>query len=149
VPRRFEAHGATGFSNMLSITEDPVVLPTEQLLARFDHPGPRYTSYPTADRFVEVFDAATYASCLHGRIASSGAKALSLYVHLPFCNTVCYYCACNKVVTRDHGRTTEYLHALEVEAYLVAKALNGSHKVEQLHFGGGTPTFLTIDEIDR
>jgi oxygen-independent coproporphyrinogen-3 oxidase len=132
---------------MQTLTRDEVVLPPDQVLARFDIPGPRYTSYPTADRFVEGFDAAAFRACLAGRLAGSAARPLSLYVHLPFCNTVCYYCACNKVVTKDHGRTRDYLRALEIEAELVSESLVGSRKVEQLHFGGGTPTFLDADEI--
>jgi oxygen-independent coproporphyrinogen-3 oxidase len=133
----------------MQITTDEVVLPTQDELARFDLTGPRYTSYPTADRFVETFDAATYESCLAGRIAGSGTRPMSLYVHLPFCNTICYYCGCNKVITKDHGRTAAYLQALEVEADLVSQRLRGSRKVEQLHFGGGTPTFLDADELRR
>lgn len=132
---------------MQTLSSDQVVVPSEDVLARFDMPGPRYTSYPTADRFVESFDAAAYASCLGGRIAGSGTRALSLYVHLPFCNTICYYCGCNKVITKDHGRTAEYLRALETEADLANARLLGSRKVEQLHFGGGTPTFLDAGEL--
>ena len=77
-----------------------VALPTPAQLRRFDIPGPRYTSYPTADRFVEAHDATAHASVLSGRSAAAGQ--LSLYVHVPFCDTVCYYCACNKIVTRHH-----------------------------------------------
>jgi oxygen-independent coproporphyrinogen III oxidase len=131
----------------VEIPSDEVLMPAEDVLARLDMPGPRYTSYPTADRFIEGFDAAAYASCLGGRIASSGTRPMSLYVHLPFCNTICYYCACNKVITKDHGRTAEYLQALEVEADLVSGQLLGTRKAEQLHFGGGTPTFLDADEL--
>jgi oxygen-independent coproporphyrinogen-3 oxidase len=128
---------------------DEVVVPPEDVLARFDLPGPRYTSYPTADRFVESFDAAAHAACLGGRIAGSGTRPMSLYVHLPFCNTICYYCGCNKVITKDHSRSVEYLRALETEADLVRAHLLGSRKVEQLHFGGGTPTFLDAEELRR
>src|SRR5262245_49906157 len=147
IPIKIDAAGIRIMGAMQTLISDEVVLPPEDVLARFNMPGPRYTSYPTADRFVEGFDAAAFQSCLTGRIASSAARPLSLYVHLPFCNTVCYYCACNKVVTKDHGRTREYLRALEIEAGLVSTSLLGSRKVEQLHFGGGTPTFLDADEI--
>ena len=90
----------------------PVI--TEELLRRFDVAGPRYTSYPTADRFTPSFGETDLLAALRG-IASSAAP-MSLYVHIPFCESVCYYCACNKIVTRQHGRAAEYLDALEREA---------------------------------
>ncbi|MFN3564633.1 MAG: oxygen-independent coproporphyrinogen III oxidase [Burkholderiaceae bacterium] len=132
---------------MLMSTRNEVALPDPDLLRRFDVPGPRYTSYPTADRFVEAFDAQAFASWLGKRGETVGPKPLSLYVHLPFCNTVCYYCACNKVITRDHGKSVEYLSALAREADLVGALLTGERRVEQLHLGGGTPTFLSDDEL--
>jgi len=133
---------------VLTATHTEVALPPPELLARFDIPGPRYTSYPTADRFVEAFDASAYATWLGNRgLAGAGERPMSLYVHLPFCATVCYYCACNKVITKDHSRSAEYLQALRVEAELVGERLEGSRQVEQLHFGGGTPTFLSSDEL--
>ena len=124
-----------------------VAMPTQAQLRRFDIAGPRYTSYPTADRFVEAHDATAHSSALSGRSAAAGQ--LSLYVHLPFCDTVCYYCACNKIVTRDHSRTERYLDALECEADLVSSHLSGPRYVGQLHLGGGTPTFLSSDELRR
>jgi oxygen-independent coproporphyrinogen-3 oxidase len=124
-----------------------VALPSPAQLRRFDAPGPRYTSYPTADRFVEAYDAVAHTSALGARTAASGP--LSLYVHLPFCDTVCYYCACNKVVTRNHTRTARYLDALECEADLISGRMSGSRSVGQLHLGGGTPTFLAGDELRR
>jgi oxygen-independent coproporphyrinogen-3 oxidase len=133
---------------MLSDAPADVALPDADLLRRFDLPGPRYTSYPTADRFVEAFDAQAFAPWL-GRRETMAAAPLSLYVHVPFCNTVCYYCACNKVITRDRGRAAEYLQALAIEAGLVSERLAGSRRVEQLHLGGGTPTFLADDELRR
>jgi len=132
---------------MQIITRDDVALPPPDVLSRFDIAGPRYTSYPTADRFIEAFDAAAYGNWLAGRDSTATGRPMSLYVHLPFCNTVCYYCGCNKVVTKDHGRAAEYLRALETEIELVSERLAGSRKVEQLHFGGGTPTFLSSDEL--
>ena len=130
---------------MLMSTRGEVAVPDPALLHRFDVPGPRYTSYPTADRFVEAFDAQVLSNWL-GKRADATAP-LSLYVHLPFCATVCYYCACNKVITKDHGRSSEYLAALRKEADLIASRLTGSRQIEQLHFGGGTPTFLSNDEL--
>lgn len=121
------------------IIADPV------LIQRYDRPGPRYTSYPTADRFTTTYDVQQHQHTLASRAAS--AQPLSLYIHLPFCNTICYYCACNKIVTKDHGRSSKYLHYLEHEFRLVADTLPGSRKVEQLHLGGGTPTFLSVPEL--
>jgi oxygen-independent coproporphyrinogen-3 oxidase len=116
-----------------------------EVLHRFDRPGPRYTSYPTADRFVEAFDAACYRRALERR--RTGSRPLSLYVHLPFCSTICYYCACNKVVTRDRGRAAEYVRYLERELDLVVASLGEGQRIEQLHWGGGTPTFLSTAEL--
>jgi oxygen-independent coproporphyrinogen-3 oxidase len=132
---------------MLMPMRNEVALPDPALLGRFDVPGPRYTSYPTADRFVEAFDAQAFANWLGKRGAADAPTPLSLYVHLPFCNTVCYYCACNKVITRDHGKTAQYLAALEREADLVCERLTGERRIEQLHLGGGTPSFLSNDEL--
>ena len=96
-------------------TERPVV--TEELLRRLDVNGPRYTSYPTADRFVDAFGPDDYARALDQRADGGGviggASPLSIYVHIPFCESLCYYCACNKVITKHHERATEYLDALE------------------------------------
>jgi len=125
-----------------------VELPERATLRRFDQPGPRYTSYPTADRFVEAFDAQTYGGWL-AEPSTGVARPLSLYVHIPFCNTVCYYCACNKVVTKDHNKAVEYLGFLEKEIDLVTARLKGERRVEQLHLGGGTPTYLSIEELQR
>ena len=117
------------------------------LIQRFDVSGPRYTSYPTADRFVDAFDATAYKSWLTQRTVGGINRALSLYVHIPFCDTVCFYCACNKIVTGDHRRSQEYVRYLDNELSLVSGALEGSHDVVQLHWGGGTPTFLSDDEV--
>ena len=123
-----------------------VQLPSIELLQKFDVPAPRYTSYPTADRFNSAFTAKDYEGALAGREAG---KPLSLYVHVPFCNDVCFYCGCNKVVTRDHSKSAEYLEVLGQEMDLVAQKLSGVKTVSQLHFGGGSPTFLDNDEIRR
>ena len=105
-------------------SDDAMVIP-EPLLRRLDVPGPRYTSYPTADRFVEAFGPAQYRQALRQRAEGAnvgGTPPLSLYVHIPFCESVCYYCACNKIVTRHHDRADEYLHALETEIDRRARA---------------------------
>jgi oxygen-independent coproporphyrinogen-3 oxidase len=129
----------------------PPVL-SDDLLRRFDAPGPRYTSYPTADRFVEAFGEpdALRAYSQRARGATVGGTApLSVYVHIPFCESVCYYCACNKVITKHHDRAGEYLDALDTEIGLVRAALGSQQPVTQLHFGGGSPTFLSDAELDR
>lgn len=116
------------------------------ILRRFDASGPRYTSYPTADRFIEAFDANVYASWLARRGIGGFGDALSLYVHLPFCNTICFYCGCNKIVTRDRGRASKYLKYIEKEVRLQSGLLD-RRGVVQLHWGGGTPTFLGDAEL--
>ena len=122
---------------------------TPELLTRFDVPGPRYTSYPTADRFVEAFGEADYLNALAQRRSGSvlGAKPLSLYVHLPFCESLCYYCACNKIITKHHDRAAPYLRYLSREVDLHAQHLGGRQSVSQVHLGGGTPTFLSDEEL--
>ena len=115
------------------------------LIRRYDLAGPRYTSYPTAMQFnnqVSPFD------LLHAlRESRKALRPLSLYVHVPFCANICYYCACNKVITKDRGRAQPYLQRLEQEIQMIACHLDPKQKVEQLHFGGGTPTFLSHDEL--
>lgn len=115
------------------------------LIHRYDLAGPRYTSYPTAVQFtsqVGTFD------LLHAlRDSRKAVRPLSLYVHVPFCANICYYCACNKVITKDRGRAQAYLQRLEQEIQLVACHLDPHQQVQQLHFGGGTPTFLSHDEL--
>ncbi|QDF96564.1 oxygen-independent coproporphyrinogen III oxidase [Azoarcus sp. DD4] len=118
-----------------------------QLIRRFDINGPRYTSYPTADRFVEAFDARALQDWLARRAVGGVSRPLSLYFHIPFCNTICYYCACNKIITKDHGRSAKYLKYLAKEIEMQAAALGGSRQVTQLHLGGGTPTFLSHEEL--
>jgi len=130
---------------------EPVVSP--ELLRRLDVPGPRYTSYPTADRFVEAFGAPQYERALRSRAqgaaGAASASPLSIYVHIPFCESVCYYCACNKVVTRDHARSIPYLDALEREIALHVAVLGAHQPVSQVHLGGGTPTFFNDAELTR
>jgi oxygen-independent coproporphyrinogen-3 oxidase len=134
--------------NGLAQENDSVIVPDRALLKRFDHPGPRYTSYPTADRFVEAFDAEAYGNWL-GAAGPNAQRALSVYVHVPFCNTICYYCGCNKVVTKDHSKVGEYLDFLQQEVNLIRQKARVMRPVEQLHLGGGTPTYLQIPELQR
>jgi len=121
----------------------PVPVPAPAVLRRFDCAGPRYTSYPTADRFVDAFTADDYAQTLEQRgKTGASARALSLYVHIPFCESLCYYCACNKIVTRHKAKGSEYLQYLAREIALQVERLGRGALVRQLHLGGGTPTFL-------
>jgi len=115
------------------------------LIRKYDGFGPRYTSYPTADRFHAGFTAAQYVDALATRGAA--AQPLSLYVHLPFCNTICYYCACNKIITANRGRSAKYVRYLGHEIDIVSSLLEGERSVQQLHWGGGTPTFLAHEEM--
>ncbi len=120
-----------------------------ELLQRFDVPGPRYTSYPTADRFVEAFTATDYGQALvQRRTGPAGlTMPLSLYVHIPFCESLCYYCACNKIITKHHNRAVSYLRYLSREIDLHTAQLGQGQTVTQLHLGGGSPTFLSDDEL--
>ena len=122
---------------------------SEELLRRFDVSGPRYTSYPTADRFVEAFSAKDYQQALTLRRAGVAAAAspLSLYVHIPFCESLCYYCACNKIITKHHDRSAPYLNYLSREVDLHTKELGIGQAVSQVHLGGGSPTFMSDDEL--
>ena len=122
---------------------------SDELLRRYDISGPRYTSYPTADRFVEAFTDEDYAQALTQRRSGPAAMTLplSLYIHIPFCESLCYYCACNKIITKHHDRATEYLRYLEREVELHVERIGRGQKISQLHFGGGTPTFLSDEEL--
>ena len=123
---------------------------SDELLRRLDVPGPRYTSYPTADRFVEAFGAAEYRQALRQRAEGAtvgGTPPLSVYVHIPFCESVCYYCACNKVITKHHDRAREYLLALNAEIEMHVAELGRGAPVSHLHLGGGSPTFLSDEEL--
>ncbi|MCZ8251452.1 MAG: oxygen-independent coproporphyrinogen III oxidase [Hylemonella sp.] len=122
---------------------------TPELLRRHDVAGPRYTSYPTADRFVEAFGPDDYVRALQQRRSGAAAMVLplSLYVHVPFCESLCYYCACNKIITKHHDRAAEYLRYLSREVDLHTAQLGTGQVVSQLHLGGGTPTFLSDAEL--
>jgi len=122
---------------------------TTELLTQFDVPGPRYTSYPTADRFVEAFSQVDLKHALEFRTQGIGStnKPLSLYVHIPFCESLCYYCACHKIITKHHERAAPYLQCLKREIGLYTDAMGVGQSVSQLHLGGGTPTFLSDAEL--
>ncbi|MDF1485338.1 oxygen-independent coproporphyrinogen III oxidase [Ramlibacter sp. H39-3-26] len=119
------------------------------LLRRFDVSGPRYTSYPTADRFVEAFRGDEYVQALQQRRVGPLGKTqpLSLYVHIPFCESLCYYCACNKIITKHHDRADAYLRYLGREIDLHTAHCGTGQVASQLHLGGGSPTFLDDDGL--
>ena len=116
----------------------------QAVLDKYNYSGPRYTSYPTAVEFHEAFTIADYDRAC----AQYPDRPLSLYVHIPFCHKLCYYCGCNKVITRHSHKADEYLDILTHEIQQRASLLQG-RRVTQLHFGGGTPTFLTNKQISR
>ncbi|MFZ5556593.1 MAG: oxygen-independent coproporphyrinogen III oxidase [Pseudomonadota bacterium] len=125
-------------------------LPVEfdpDLIRRYDVSGPRYTSYPTADRFVEAYDEGVYRAWTAKRNIGGIRRPLSIYVHIPFCNTVCFYCACNKIVTKDKTRAVDYLRHLHRELDLQARLFTDDNEVRQIHLGGGTPTFLADEQL--
>lgn len=131
----------------MSTPVSPQVSFDETLIRKYDQSGPRYTSYPTADRFYNHFTEADYRRALAAR--REKPEPLSVYVHIPFCNTICYYCACNKIITKDHGRSAKYIRYLAREMDLACSLIEPREKrfLQQLHWGGGTPTFLSDEEM--
>jgi oxygen-independent coproporphyrinogen-3 oxidase len=117
-----------------------------ELLRRYDRPGPRYTSYPTAIEFHEGYDEAEYRRRLAAANAE-GDKPLSLYVHLPFCSRRCTFCGCNVVISRKHEISEAYLDYLHREIDLLAESLPDRRRLSQYHWGGGTPTYQTVAEM--
>ncbi len=117
----------------------------KDLIHRYNHSGPRYTSYPTAVQFDSSFDIQKYHQ--NAQSSASSIKPLSLYFHIPFCSHVCYYCACNKIVTKHRDRSNIYLEYLFREIEMQSALYSHEQRVEQLHFGGGTPTFLSREQI--
>jgi oxygen-independent coproporphyrinogen III oxidase len=117
------------------------------LLRRYDRPGPRYTSYPTAPQFSPAFGEAQLREAVAASNGDPIPRRLSLYVHVPFCASPCFYCGCNRIITRDKGRSEGYLARLYREIDLVAALFDRDREVIQLHFGGGTPNFLTPAQL--
>lgn len=128
-------------------TMNSPLLITQEHIERYDVSGPRYTSYPTADRFVEAFDASAYLKAAEQRNISNWSQPLSLYVHIPFCASLCFYCACNKIVTKRYEQGAIYLNYLQRELDLHLDKFAKKQTVNQLHLGGGTPTFLSDEEL--
>jgi oxygen-independent coproporphyrinogen-3 oxidase len=117
------------------------------LIKKYDKPGPRYTSYPTAPHFTDAFTHEDFLREMEITNSGSGLPDLSLYFHLPFCDTLCYFCGCNMIVSKNRDRISRYLRYLKKEVDLVSSRMAQGRKVVQLHWGGGTPTHLTPDEI--
>ncbi|WP_338768691.1 oxygen-independent coproporphyrinogen III oxidase [Massilia sp. METH4] len=111
--------------------------------------GPRYTSYPTADRFTAGFGYGNFLEAVAGLTYRGGRRPLSLYIHVPFCDRLCYYCACNKIITKDRSKAATYLGYLKQETAMQGKLFAGMNRVEQLHFGGGTPTYFSDRQMDE
>jgi oxygen-independent coproporphyrinogen-3 oxidase len=118
-----------------------------ELLKRYDRPGPRYTSYPTALQFTPTFDVTQLLECAARSNAAPGSRPLSLYLHIPFCFSPCFYCGCTRIITRDAARGTRYVEQLLREIELVAPLFAREREVRQLHVGGGTPNFLSLSKL--
>jgi len=118
-----------------------------ELIRRYDTSGPRYTSYPTAVQFTEAFGEAEYRERARRSNETDTPAPLSLYFHIPFCNTVCFYCACNKVITANRKRAQPYLDHLFREIRMQGELFDRDRPVEQLHWGGGTPTFISDEQM--
>ena len=116
------------------------------LIERFGGRGPRYTSYPTADRFSAAFDPALFTQALLER-AGRRQAALGLYLHIPFCRSICYYCGCNKIGTKHQEKSAQYVAALQREIDLITTLTGQGQRISHLHFGGGTPTFMLDEEF--
>ena len=119
----------------------------ERLVKQYDQPGPRYTSYPTVPVWPQGSFGREYAEALEAE--GTKDRGISIYLHIPFCRTLCTFCGCNKVITRDAELVERYLKALEQEMTAVAKGLGQRKTLSQLHLGGGTPTFLSLDQLTR
>ncbi len=126
---------------------DPSLIFNVDLIRRYDKPGPRYTSYPTAVEFREGFGETEYRSWAQYSNEDPIPRPLSLYIHIPFCDTVCYYCACNKIVTKNRAHAAAYLKRLHREIALQGALFDVDRPVDQLHWGGGTPTFLSHEQM--
>ena len=119
------------------------------LLAKYDVPAPRYTSYPPATQFTRAFDDARYTGHITRAIGERGETEISLYVHLPFCDTLCYFCGCTMIVSNNREKIAEYLDYLKREIALARELIGPDTVVVQMHWGGGSPTHLTPTEISK
>lgn len=133
-----------------------ITSPDTELLRRYDRPGPRYTSYPTAPQFGAGFGEAELRHVIAESNGDPIPHRLSLYVHVPYCMSPCFYCGCNRIITRDTGKSLPYIARLKREMAMIAPLFDNDREVIQLHFGGGTPNFLNpaqlrevVDELRR
>ena len=124
----------------------PAICFDQELIERYDGRGPRYTSYPTALQFSERLGESQYRA--NALASNAGGAPLSLYVHIPFCHSLCYYCGCNKIVTRNQVRVERYMEMLHEEIRMQSELFDRSRQTQQLHFGGGTPTYLDNEQMD-
>ena len=129
-------------TNPPTVQPEPTWRFDAELLRRYDRPGPRYTSYPTAPHFAEGFGEEDFRDIARRSNDDPIPRQLSLYVHVPFCRSPCFYCGCNRVITRDESRGRTYLDRLLREIGMVAPLFDCDREVVQLHLGGGTPNFL-------
>ncbi|MEO6173396.1 MAG: oxygen-independent coproporphyrinogen III oxidase [Arenimonas sp.] len=118
-----------------------------ELLRRYERPGPRYTSYPTAPQFSDKFKEADLLDVIRRSNEDPIPRPLSLYVHVPFCSSPCFYCGCNRIITRDEKRGEQYIQDLMKEVAMVSPLFERDREVTQLHFGGGTPNFLSPTQL--
>lgn len=121
-----------------------MLIPDLDLIRKYNQPGPRYTSYPTAPHFSEETDKAALTEQ-----TDSESSDLSLYFHIPFCKSLCWFCGCTKIITQKQDRADHYLDLLEKEIDLFLPRIQDGRKVRQMHFGGGTPNYLSPSQIDR
>jgi len=118
---------------------------TKEIINQFNVPGPRYTSYPTAPEWKDIVSQDDYKNIL--KVFGTKDKTLSVYVHIPFCESLCFYCGCNIKINTNHAVAEPYLKTLYTEIEMTAKALGSKKKITQFHIGGGTPTFLTPEQL--
>jgi oxygen-independent coproporphyrinogen-3 oxidase len=148
----FEGEATAGAEEMTVSATPTSMTPSVEfdapLIRKLNQLGPRYTSYPTADRFSGAFGISDYQQAVDSVRAVGDKNPLSLYLHIPFCDTVCYYCGCNKIVTKDRSKAVVYLDYLKREIEMQGKLFAGMNQIEQLHFGGGTPTYLSDQQMD-
>ncbi len=128
-------------------TRDQRTIFDSRLIRRYDTAGPRYTSYPTAVHFHERFGEVDYRAACQRSNAVRPLRPLSLYIHIPFCDTVCFYCGCNKIATKNRALAQPYLDHLYREMALQSALFDRERTVDQLHWGGGTPTFISHDQM--
>lgn len=130
-----------------AVSPNPVVQFDIALIRKLSQQGPRYTSYPTADRFTEEFRMGDYLQAVNNVRAMGARNPLSIYIHIPFCDKLCYYCACNKIITKNRSKAEVYLTYLKREIEMQGRLFAEMNQVEQLHFGGGTPTYLSDEQM--